>query len=231
MPRVKNDKVKNVPNHLLIDVVDINGKAIERLELPSAFFGARVNPQLMTQAVYVFLQNQRSGTAKAKNRGEVKGTTKKLYRQKHTGRARHGAETAPIFVGGGVAHGPRPKDWAISLPKKMKHQALCSALSNKYQDQSIRVVAGLETIAPKTKNMAKILDKINLSNSQAGKLLLVLPGKIDNVEKAARNIPYVNMGKTANLNTYQVLAANTLLFTRDAVQSLAGRVKSDSQEG
>lgn len=226
MPRVKSDKVKNIPKSLSIDVIDINGKVKEKLELPSGLFGAKVNNQLMVQAVYVFLQNQRRGTAKAKTRGEVKGTTKKLYRQKHTGRARHGAETAPIFVGGGVAHGPRPKDWTISLPKKMKQKALCSALSSRYQDQSIRVVDGLEKIEPKTKNMAKILDKINLSAALKGKLLLVLAGQADNVEKAARNIANVNMEKAANLNTYQVLSASSLIFTKDAIQTLAGRIKT-----
>ena len=127
---------------LKVTVVGIDGASKGSMTLPEAVFGAKPNKALIAQAVRVYLANQRQGNAATKTRGEVIGTTKKIYRQKGTGRARHGAAKAPIFVGGGVAHGPHPHDFSMEFPKKMKQKALISALSEKTQAGSIKVVEG-----------------------------------------------------------------------------------------
>src|SRR5579885_383385 len=137
--------------NLLIDVYGIDRKVSGKVSLPHVIFGEKVNKQLLAQAVRVYLANKRQGTVSTKTRGEVDGSTRKIYRQKGTGRARHGSVRAPIFVHGGVVHGPKPRDYSLNLPKKMRRKALFSALSAKLQDGQIKVVAGFEKLEPKTK--------------------------------------------------------------------------------
>lgn len=203
---------------LSVEVLDVTGKASGKATLPSEIFGVEVNQPLMAQAVRVYLANQRSGTARTKSRGEVTGSTRKIYRQKGTGRARHGGITAPIFVGGGVAHGPKVQDHSLSLPKKMRRLALFSALSYKLQSNAVKVVEGLETLEPKTKVFAKTLD--TLVTDKKKKVLLVLPGKTETVERASRNIEGVTYVSANQLNTYDVLNTKTLIFAQNALETL-----------
>src|SRR5882724_11511103 len=137
---------------LALDVYGLDGKVAEKVTVPAAIFGEKVNKTLLAQAVRVYLANKRQGNASTKTRGEVDGSTRKIYRQKGTGKARHGSVRAPIFVHGGVVFGPKPRDFSLSLPKKMKRKALFSALSAKLQGKELIVVSSLETITPKTKN-------------------------------------------------------------------------------
>lgn len=203
---------------LSIDVYDLKGKVVEKLALPKEIFGAKVNSALVAQAVRVYLANQRSGTASTKTRGEVQGSTRKIWRQKGTGRARHGGIRAPIFVKGGIAFGPKPRDFSLDLPKKMRRLALFSVLSQKYKDGHIRVVKGLEKIEPKTKEMVSVMSSLEV-NSKNKKVLLVIPQTENHIQvvKAARNITGVEFIQASQLNTYQTLENKIVLFMRDAL--------------
>ena len=157
---VRSTTIKSGSARLRADVYNTQGKVVSKIGLPKEVFGAKVNNSLMAQAVRVYLANQRMGTASTKNRGEITGSTKKIWRQKGTGRARHGSRKAPIFVGGGVAFGPRTRDYSLKIPKKMKKAALFSALSFRQNNREIKVVTGLENISPKTKFMAQVIKKL-----------------------------------------------------------------------
>ncbi len=204
---------------LKVDILDIKGNVVDSLALPEEIFAAKVNKTLMAQAVRVYLANQRLGTLSTKSRGEVVGSTRKIYRQKGTGRARHGGIRAPIFVGGGVAHGPKPRDFGLSLPQKMKRAALFSALTLQRLEGNIKVIAGLENLEPKTKAFAQVLKNLSVVNKKK-KILLVLPEKLENIQKAARNIEGVKYILANQLNTYDVLNAGTLLFMKDAISKI-----------
>jgi len=202
-------------------VFDIKGKVAGRMELPAEIFGAKINDSLMSQAVRVYLANQRQGTSKTQDRGEVDRTTKKIYQQKGTGRARHGSRRAPIFVGGGRVFGPTPRDLSLSISKKMKTLALFSALSSKLKDSEIKIIQGLETIEPKTKLMAEVLK--NLEIKDASKILLVMskPGKeLENVYRAGRNIKGVEIVSANSLNAYRVLDNKMIILMKEAVNGL-----------
>lgn len=224
----RNRKTKTVRTKRLVglsvDVFDTKGKVIGKTSMPKEIFAAKVNPVLMAQAVRVYLANQRKGTASTKTRGEIHASTRKIYRQKGTGRARHGAISAPIFVGGGVVFGPKPRDYSLSLPKKMRRKALSSALTTKLKDQAVRVVDGLEKLEPKTKVMYKTITLIAEGEGQRvkGKILLIIPEKVESVQRAARNIEGVTIRPANLLNTYEVLNNDMLLFMKDSIEELEG---------
>ena len=206
-----------------IDIFSITGEKTGKIELPKEIFAAAIDKKLMAQAVRVYLANQRQGTASSKTRGEVSGSRRKIWRQKGTGRARHGDYYAPIFVGGGVAHGPKPKDWSLRMPKKMKRLSLFSALTSKLKEKEIVAVQGLEKISPKTKEMVKVLTnlKLKMKNSQLGeKILLVLPEKIERVIRAGRNIDNLSLAQASLLTTYQVLDCKRLIFMKPSIKVL-----------
>ncbi|MBI4097194.1 MAG: 50S ribosomal protein L4 [Candidatus Levybacteria bacterium] len=204
---------------MTVDVFNLSGKAVEKVSLPQEIFGAKINPKLMAQAVRVYLTNQRRGTVATKTRGQVQGSTRKVWRQKGTGRARHGAITAPIFVGGGVAHGPKQKDYSLSLPKKMRKAALFSALSAKVRDNDIKFVSGLADIAPKTKEMASLIKNLSLEGKKK-KILLVISEDKDNITRAVRNLAGLSYTSAKRLNTYEVLHTKMVLFMKESVDVL-----------
>lgn len=207
---------------LAVDLMDVKGKVIGTASLPKELFGAKVNEILMAQAVRVYLANQRKGTASTKSRGEVNASTRKIYRQKGTGRARHGAISAPIFVGGGIAFGPKPRDYSLTLSKQMKRGALASALSVRLKNKAVRVVDGLEKLTPKTKLMHEAFTKIiGDTQKKTPKILVVMPIKAENAKRAARNIAGVTIRPAALLNTYEVLNTDTLIFMKDSVEELS----------
>lgn len=213
---------------LKLNVYSLSGRVLGSTNLPKEIFGAEVNNSLMAQAVRVFLANQRRGTLRTKSRGEVNISTRKIYRQKGTGRARHGAASAPIFVGGGIAFGPKPRDFSLKLSQKMKQKALFSSLSSKVKDNEIKIISGLEKIEPKTKKMAEVLKKLELK----GKILLVTPkfdrvsdksGEIKNVYLCARNLNGVSIRGVNLLNTYEVLSAQNILFMKNALENMEAK--------
>lgn len=207
-------------------VFSVTGKVLENITLPKEIFDLPENKQLLSQAVRVYLANQRTGTAKTKSRGEVKISTRKLYRQKGTGRARHGAGSAPIFVGGGVAFGPKPRDYSLKLSQKLKKLALFTALSLKLKNGEIKLVSGLEKVEPKTKNMAQVIAKLGSEGKK--NLLLVTPEaneKYSNVVRSARNIKGVEILPSNLLNTYAVMRAGELLLMKDAIEKMKEAAK------
>jgi large subunit ribosomal protein L4 len=229
--KVKAEVVKTHAKEttLKLSVYDLKGKVAESMTLPKEVFGAEVNKNLVAQAVRVYLANQRRGTVKTKSRGEVKISTRKIYKQKGTGRARHGAASAPIFVGGGIAFGPRPRDYSLKISKKMKRLALFSALSAKLKEGEIKIVSGLEKIEPKTKSMTDVINNLELKDKKM-RLLLILPktGRdFENVVKAARNIKGVNITSSTLLNTYIVLDHTRLLFMKNAVENINSLAKGN----
>ena len=226
MPRrkVQEEKKSSSKDQKLyqIDVLDVEGKVVGKLDLPEKIFAAPINQKLMAQAVRVYLANQRQGTLKTKSRGEIRASTIKIYRQKGTGRARHGAISAPIFVGGGIAHGPKPRDFSLKMAQKMRHAALFSALSDRMQGKAISAVKGLENVKPKTKEMAQVLRnlKIGPDPKKQTKILLVLPKKLENLERATRNIEDLTVAQAALLNTHLVLDHQKLLFLPESLAVL-----------
>lgn len=200
-----------------VDVVDTKGKVIESMTLPSDIFNIEENPTLVAQAVRVFLANQRQGTSSTKSRGDINATTKKVWRQKGTGRARHGAKSAPIFVGGGVAFGPKPRDLSLKLPQKMKQKALFSVLTSRLKDNSLMVVSGMGTIEPKTKQAVSILKNLSLTPSKK-RIVLVTDGTAS-LYKAVRNIEGVEVISAPLLNAYVALTGSTVVFTKEGIDS------------
>lgn len=209
-----------------IKVYNTSGKSVGQLQLAKEIFAVKINEPLMAQAVRVYLSNQRKARAKTKTRGEIQGSTRKIYRQKGTGRARHGDKYAPIFVGGGRAHGPTGQEnYQLKMPKKMRRQALFSALTSKLKNKEIIVVDGLAKIKPKTKEMIKIIKNLKLQIKSANrrtklKASIVLPGSLENVMRAGRNIPGLDLLQASQLNTYQVLNAGQLVLMKESVERI-----------
>lgn len=224
MPRVKQQTKKStkkpavttkpIPG-LRISVVGVDGKIKGTMTLPKELFGARVNAKLLATAVRVYRANQRKGNASTKTRGEVEGSTKKIYRQKGTGRARHGGIRAPIFVGGGIAFGPRPRDYSLSFPQKMRRAALAGALTQQYKEGNIMVVDGLEDLEPKTKQFAAAFEAMHVDTG-----LLVTSSTMENVVRGARNLADIDALPATTLNTYAVLMHKKVVLMKHAVQIL-----------
>lgn len=206
---------------LKVNLVDTSGEAKGKISLPEEIFAAKINPQLEALAVKVYLANQRTAGAKTKTRAEVNRTKAKWYRQKGTGKARHGSRSANIFVGGGIAHGPSgEQNYKLKMSQKMRKAALFSALTGKLQDKKILVVQDLEKVKPKTNQMAKILGKCLPARQGKWKILIVLPGKLDNVIRAARNIENISLEQANLLNTYLVLSHNQIVLMKDTIERL-----------
>jgi len=171
--------------------------------------------------VVMQLNNRRRGTAKTKTRGEVRGGGKKPWRQKGTGRARAGSTTSPVWVGGGTVFGPRPKEYHMSLPKKVRRAALRSALTVRNQGAALKVLDKLELPSISTKSFAGIMKTLNLS-----KPLVVVQGKDEVLEKSARNIPYTKVLRTEGLNVYDVMRHEQLMVTVDALKKIEEALSS-----
>jgi large subunit ribosomal protein L4 len=197
-----------------VDVIGVDGSTAGSVELPGAIFDAQANIPLMHQVVVGQLAAARQGTHKVKTRGEVAGGGKKPYKQKGTGRARQGSIRAPQFAGGGVAHGPVPRDYTQRTPKKMKAAALRGALSDRARDGRISVVSTfVEGEAPKTKDALKVLGSV----AKTTKVLVVL-GRADEASwLSLRNVPTVHLLAADQLNTYDVLVADEVVFTSVAL--------------
>jgi large subunit ribosomal protein L4 len=209
-----------------IEVKDREGAKTGTTELPDSVFGVQVNIPLMHQVVTAQLAAARQGTHKAKTRGEVAGGGKKPYRQKGTGRARQGSIRAPQFTGGGVVHGPVPRDYTQRTPKKMKAAALRSALSDRAANDQVFVVSGLvEGDTPKTRAALEALRAIT-----EAKRVLVVVGRDDEVTwLSLRNVAEVHLIAADQLNTYDVLVNDDVVFTSEALDEFLGR-SGESQE-
>jgi large subunit ribosomal protein L4 len=201
-----------------IDIFTIEAKKKAKINLPEEIFETEVKPTLLAQAVRVFLANQRRAKAKVKTRGEVKGSGRKIWRQKGTGRARHGDRYAPIFVGGGIAHGPTGQEnYTLKMSKKMKKKAFFGALTAKFKANEIVLVEGLEKIKPKTKEISQVLKKLA---GKEKKILIISPGVVENISRAAKNLKGVQLAQASLLNTYQVLNGGKLVFMTESLPVL-----------
>lgn len=211
--KVKAVKVARKVDGLNAQVFGTDGKEVGTLSLPSEVFGVKINTQLMSQFVRVYLANQRAGGANTKTRGEVEGSTRKIYKQKGTGRARHGNIRAHIFVGGGVAFGPVTHDFSLTMPTKMKRKALASALTSQLKEGAITIVEGLEKLELKTKAIASSLKALGVE----GRSLIVLSANASGVSRIARNIEGISIVPATSLNTYDVLTHKHIVIMKDAV--------------
>jgi large subunit ribosomal protein L4 len=203
-----------------IDVLDAQGKKAGSRDLPAEIFEAPVSVPLMHQVVIAGLAGIRAGTHSTKTRGDVAGGGRKPWRQKGTGRARHGSIRSPQWVGGGVAHGPHPRDHSMRVNKKMRRGALRSALTDALQSGKLAVVSEIEFDEPKTRRAAELLGTLEL----AGRVLVVLDAPTDDgaVEKSFRNLADVRLAYAGGLGTYDVLRADRVLLTGAALDALEG---------
>lgn len=202
------------------DLYNLAGEIVGKLSLPEEIFSIKANPQLVAQVTRVYLANQRLGTHNTKTRSQVTGSTRKIYRQKGTGRARHGDVKAPIFIGGGIAFGPKPRDYSLDIPKKSRRKSLFTVLTDKYISGKIKAVSGMQNIEPKTRIIAQFIDKLYINSNpknQKPKILLVTPQNIKNILLSGRNIENLAIKEASLLNTYDVLSHSELIFMEEAV--------------
>jgi len=202
-----------------VDVLDATGAKTGAVELPAEIFDVQVNIPLMHQVVVAQLAAARQGTHKVKTRAEVSGGGRKPYKQKGTGRARQGSIRAPQFTGGGVVHGPVPRDYTQRTPKKMKAAALRCALSDRARDGRLYVVESfVDSETPSTKAAMAALAAV----AQTEKVLVVLSATDELNWVSLRNVPTVHLIESSQLNTYDVLVADEVVFTRDALDEFLG---------
>ena len=203
-----------------LEVFNIKGDTTGRsVELPTEVFGIEPNEHVVYLAVKQYLAHQRQGTHKAKERSEISGSTRKLHKQKGTGGARKGDINSPLFPGGGRVFGPKPHDYVIRLNKKVKRLARKSALSAKVSNGRVLVIEDINFDAPKTSVFKDMLKGLNLTDK---KTLVVTEEYNWNVYKSASNLPKTKVEEARNINTYQIMAANTLILTESSVAKLSG---------
>ena len=208
-----------------MDLRDQGGKKAGSRELPAELFEAPVNVGLMHQVVVAGLAAIRRGTHSTKTRGEVRGGGKKPWRQKGTGRARHGSIRSPIWMGGGVAHGPKPRDYSTRVNKKMKRAALRGALTDAAQSGKLAAVSSLSFEAPSTKEAVSALEALEINDGN--RTLVVLHEPDRDTELSFRNLPYVKVTYSRSLSVYDVVAADHVLFTSAALDVLEGKEPSE----
>lgn len=196
-----------------VDVKNIAGETVGKAELRDDIFGIEPNGPVMHQSLVRQLANRRLGTHKSKSRGEVARSKAKWYRQKGTGRARHGSRNAPIFVGGGVAHGPKPRLYNEKMPRKMRRLALRSALSVKASEARIVVLDAIDFEIAKTRTMVDTLRSLNIDSS----VVILLPERNENVERSANNLPDVKTLRAHYLNVRDLLKYDYLIMPTGAL--------------
>lgn len=199
-----------------VPVFNIEGAQVGTVSVDEQKLGGEVNAPLLKQALVYYHANKRQGTVQTQARGEVAGSTRKLFRQKGTGNARTGGIRNPIKVGGGHAKQKRPKDWSLALPKKARRAARNSALLAKIKDNELKVVDAFTLTEPKTKLFAGVLKKLNVER----RVLLTLEAKDDNVARASRNIASTTLTTVARLNAWDILNNRTVLITKSGLEAL-----------
>ncbi|MEK9862659.1 MAG: 50S ribosomal protein L4 [Verrucomicrobiota bacterium] len=204
-----------------INVQNISGQSVEELEIGfDAFEDDAKGLQAVHDAVVAYRASQRSGTACAKTRSEVAGTGKKPWRQKGTGRARVGSKQSPIWRGGGVVFGPRPRSFRKDINKKTRKLALRKALSERFKSGEVVVIDQVQFDKPKTKEVLQLLDQLKVDGTA-----LIVTGEVNtNAQLSARNIPYVDVTTSATLNTYDTLKYDCIILTKDALSGLESRL-------
>jgi large subunit ribosomal protein L4 len=210
-----------------VDVLNAGGKKTGSVDLPDEVFGVQVNVPVMHRVVRAQLAAARAGTHSTKTRSEVRGGGAKPWRQKGTGRARQGSRRAPQWTGGGVVFGPTPRDHSLRVNKKEKVLALRSALTDRRAGGNLVVVDGLDFDTPKTARAVELLGTLGLADR---KLLFVVDGLEEAAIKSFRNLPAVHLITFDQLNTYDVLASDVVVFTRDSLDAFLGRSTTVSRD-
>lgn len=213
----RNDKENTVK--LSVPMFGLDGSKDGTLTLPEDIFGVKVNKKLLSQALRVYINNNTGHFSNTKTRGEVKGSTRKVRMQKGTGGARHGSVRAPIFIGGGIALGPKFRKIELELPKKMRRAALISALAAKAADSEIMGISGLDKVTGKTKEMKNFLDKIALKN-----VLIVISEKNEKLQRAVKNLEKVNSTLASQVDLLELTKFKNIMFTKDAIEKLQNRI-------
>lgn len=203
-----------------LNIISVDGKGSDQLEMPKEIFSQEINKELLAQALRVYSFNRRQGTAQVKTRAAVTGSRRKIWRQKGTGRARHGDRYAPIFVGGGVAHGPISRDWSLKLSKEMRKKALFCALSLKLIQKNIFLVEGIDKIDPKTRVYNLFFQEKIDFNPTKESLLLVVGEPNEKVWRAVRNIKNLGMAEVKLLNAYDLMLFDKIIFSKEAIPQL-----------
>jgi large subunit ribosomal protein L4 len=204
-----------------LNVVDSDGKELEKINIPGEIVGQKINTEIMYQEVRRYLASLRSGTHKTKDRSEVRGGGKKPWRQKGTGNARAGSNRSPIWKGGGVVFGPTPRDYAFKLNKKVIKQSKLMAFSDKFKNKKILVLDKLSFKNPETGKAAKILKKLKLDKE---KVLMVFDSMDANEVKSFRNIGNVMVESSKGLNAYIILVADYIVFTKNSLDDFIKRL-------
>jgi large subunit ribosomal protein L4 len=199
------------------EVVTRQGENSGKIDLPENVFGVSANAHVLYEAVRSHQTNRRQGTRSSKGRSEVKASGRKPWRQKGLGRARSGTAASPIWVGGGIAHGPKPYDYEWRLPKKTRRLAVRAALSMKVRDGSLRIVESLGVSEPKTKRAVELMKSLGIADK---KCLFVLPAKMDDLVRATNNLPGAKTALARDLNAYDVLDADTVVIDKEAVAQI-----------
>jgi large subunit ribosomal protein L4 len=205
-----------------IEIRNLANEVVGTLEISDKVFKAELNEPLIWEAVKHYEDSLRAGTAATKTRGEVSGSGKKLWRQKGTGRARIGSVRSPLWRHGGTVHGPQPRDYSYSFPRKKLRGAICSALSAKFDESALLVVDSFNLENPKTKEFNKILKGL----AGDGKVLLVNAGDNRNLKLSARNLPNVKLVPETGINVHDIVEYQKLIFSKEAllqVQEVLGR--------
>lgn len=199
-------------------VLDIKGKETGRVvELNDSIFGIEPNNHAIYLDVKQYLANQRQGTHSTKGRGEISGSTKKLFRQKGTGGARRGSIKSPLLYGGGTVFGPKPRDYSFKLNRKLKQLARRSAFATKAAENAIMVIEDFNFEQPKTKEFVAIAENLKINDK---KILLILDENNRNIQLSVRNLPKVNVITTSELSTYKILDCSVLVLTEKAVEGI-----------
>jgi large subunit ribosomal protein L4 len=203
-----------------VDVLNSAGEKVSETQLPDEIFSVPVKTSVLHDVVRSQLASRRAGTAASKTRGMVKGSTRKLFRQKGTGNARAGSIKSPLRKGGGTIFGPSPRSYAFKVPKKVRKLALKMALSSKWEEKNLFVIDDFKLDQIRTKQLASVLDALKLDN-----LLIVSDAQDDTfLEMSSRNIPQVKVIKTAGLNVYDILKYRNLLLVESSIQNIQGRL-------
>jgi large subunit ribosomal protein L4 len=205
----------------VVDVVNSKGEKVSQVELSDEIFNVPVRSDILHKVVTMQLASRRSGTASVKHRGDVKGSSKKLFRQKGTGRARRGNIKSPLLRGGGVAFGPSPKSYAYKVPKKVRRLALKMALSSKLQEKELTVVDRLELERIKTKAFAEVIRTLDKKN-----VLLVTEAADEKLILSSRNLPDVKVIKVEGLNVYDILKYKDVILLESSVKAIEGRLSA-----
>jgi large subunit ribosomal protein L4 len=203
------------------EIFNIQNESVGEVELKDDLFGVEVNPHLIHDIVRMQLANRRSGNACTKTRTEVRGSGKKPWRQKGTGRARSGDKRSPLWRGGGTAFGPKPRDYSFKLPKKVRRLGLCMALSARFAEDNLKVLNDFQLEEIKTKRFLNIMDTLKIKNA-----LIVIPGSIESLEKASRNVHGFKVMASEGLNVYDILNHEHLVLLQPCIGQLEERLLS-----